>query len=129
RARLPRLVIPAAEHGRFLVEARGGPPVFAEVYQDGPRPLRLALPPGHYRLRRTAEGRMLAAPAELEAGQSLDAGQLAWADTRSEARGPAPEVDLSFSTPFTPEAVSALEAGFHAGRAPASALAARPMVL
>jgi hypothetical protein len=125
RSRLPRLVIPPAERGRFLVEARGGPPVFAEVFKDGPRPLRLALPPGRYRLRRNAEGRMLAAPAELQAGQSLDAGALAWADERSEARGPAPEVDLAFSAPFTPEAVSTLEAGFQAGRQPSSPLTAR----
>jgi uncharacterized caspase-like protein len=125
RARLPRLVIPAAERGRFLVEARGGPPVFAEVFKDGARPLRLALPPGHYRLRHAAEGRMLAAPAELQPGQSLDAGALAWSEARSEARGPAPEVDLAFSAPFTPEAVSTLEAGFQAGRQPSAPFAAR----
>jgi hypothetical protein len=129
RARLPRLVIPADEHGRFLVEAPVGPPVFAEVYQDGPRPLRLALPPGHYRLRRTAAGRVLAAPAELQAGQSLDAGHLSWADARSETRGVAPEVDLAFSAPFTPEVVSALEAGYQAGRQPSAPLAARRISL
>jgi hypothetical protein len=129
RARLPRLVIPAAERGRFLVEARGGPPVFAEVYKDGSRPLRLALPPGHYRLRRTAEGRVLAAPAELEPGQSLDTGRLTWTDARSETRGPPPEVDLAFSAAFTPEAVSALEAGFQSGRQPSSPLTGPGTVL
>jgi len=129
RTRLPRLVLPAGERGRFLVEARGGPPVFVEVYRDGTRPLSLSLPPGRYRVRRAAEGRMLAASAELGPGQSLDAGRLAWADARTEARGPAPEVDLAFSTPFTSEAVSALEAGYHAGREPAAALGSRGTVL
>jgi hypothetical protein len=122
RGRLPRLVIPASNRGRYLVEAKGGPPVFAEAFKDTQRPLRLALPPGHYRLRHTADGRVLAAPAELLAGQALDTGHLAWTDARSEARGPAPEVDLAVSTPFTSEAVSTLEAGFHAGREPRLAL-------
>jgi uncharacterized caspase-like protein len=125
RARLPRLVIPAAERGRFLVEAQGGPPVFAEVFKDAARPLRLALPPGRYRVRRTAAGRVLAAPAELQAGQSLDAAGLTWTDARTETRGPAPEIDLAFSAPFTPEAVSTLEAGFQAGRQPSSVFDSR----
>jgi uncharacterized caspase-like protein len=132
RGQLPRLVIPVEERGRFLVEARGGPPVFAEAYKEARRPLRLALPPGQYRVRRSADGRAQAAAAVLRAGQWIDAGRLAWSDdARTEARGPAPapEIDLAFSAAFTPEAVSTLEAGFRAGRAPASALAARRLLV
>ena len=150
RGRLPRLLLPSSEGGRFLVEARDGPPVFAEVFKDRSRPLKLALPPGRYRLRQVVDrARSMSAIAELRPGEVLDAAKLSWtaetagAGTRGGAAGEASESsgaeaggagdaddgagggDLAFSAAFTPEVVSTLEAGFRAGRQPPVPLASR----
>jgi hypothetical protein len=131
RGRTARIVIPAPDHGRFLVGAAAGMPVFAEAFKAPGRSLRLALPPGRYRVRRAAG----TAPAreaafELRGDAAVDLARVAWTDVGVEPRGPleAPGAGggaaesigdlMEFSAAFSPEVVSALAAGFHAGREP-----------
>jgi hypothetical protein len=101
--------------------------VFVEAFKDERRPLKLALPPGQYRLRReSASGRADAALIELLPGQLLDAAGLSWQEAAARPRGATDAVgeaaiaDLEFSAPFTPEVVSTLAAGYQAGREPST---------
>lgn len=125
RGRATRLVLAAAESGRFLVGAAGGAPVFAEVNKGAGRPLRLALPPGRYRVTRRLDAtRGAAGEVELASGQSPEITSAALATEVSLAaaaeRGPG-TVDAAtsgFEAPFTSDVVSALAAGYAAGREP-----------
>jgi hypothetical protein len=111
--------------GRYLVEAVGGRPILAEAVK-GERPLRLALPPGRYRVvHATPRARARAADVELLGGAPLDLAAAAWSDvagsTPTVARGEAADAfdaAPAFGSPFTPEAVSTLQAAYDAGRAP-----------
>jgi hypothetical protein len=131
-----RLELSAAPAGRYLVEAAGGRPILAEAIK-GERPLRLALPPGRYRVvHATSRERTRAADVELVGGAPLDlAATTAWTDVAAAAptlaRGDitdgAATADAldptapAFASPFTPEAVSTLRAAYDAGREPPSA--------
>jgi hypothetical protein len=121
-----RLELSAAPAGRYLVEAVGGRPILAEAVK-GERPLRLALPPGRYRVvHATVRERTRAADVELVGGVPLHLGATtAWTEVSGAptvARGEGPSDALepapAFASAFTPEAVSTLQAAYDAGRAP-----------
>lgn len=122
-----RLELSGAPAGRYLVEAWGGRPLLAEAVK-GERPLRLALPPGRYRVVHAAgRARPRAATVELVGGAPLHlAAAASWTEVdgaRTVARGSASdELDPgpAFASAFTPEAVSTLQAAYDAGRAPPS---------
>jgi hypothetical protein len=128
RGRRGRLVIPAAEAGRFLVGAPGGLPVFAEAFKSAGRSLKLALPRGRYSVLREGAGAGASSVAAVSLGgdDPVDLGSLSWTAPAVEARG---EEDagaredprFAFRTAFSEEVVSTLAAGFHAGREPAAA--------
>ena len=123
RGRRARLDLSGAPAGRYLIAAGAGRPIFAEAYNSGRAPLRLALPAGRYRiLRGAAAGPAQQADVDLRPGERLDVGRAAWADgpaAGSRARGGDESGDSpSFETAFTPEVVSTLVAGFDAGRSP-----------
>jgi hypothetical protein len=127
-----RLELTGAPTGRYLVEAAGGRPIFAEAVKGEQRPLRLALPPGRYRVLRASERETTrAADVELVAGAPVDLARTAWtelaatAPTLARGEGEAPDaLDPAapvFSSAFGPEAVSTLTAAYDAGREPPSA--------
>jgi hypothetical protein len=127
-----RLELSAAPAGRYLIEATGGRPILAEAVK-GERPLRLALPPGRYRVvHATPRERTRAADVELVGGAPFDLAALTttWSDvaaiaptvargdtTTSDALDPSP----AFGSAFTSEAVSTLQAAYDAGREPPTA--------
>jgi hypothetical protein len=126
RGRRARLVLPREAAGRFLVGTEPGLPVFVEAFKGAGRPLRLALPPGRYRVVRDGggPGPGLEAAVALAADRTVDLGGASWRELDA-ARGggdraqAAPAEDrLRFSAPFSPEVVSTLAAGYHAGRSP-----------
>ncbi|MFL5304810.1 MAG: hypothetical protein ACJ8F1_06330 [Polyangia bacterium] len=121
RGRRARLDLSGAPAGRYLIAAGTGRPIFAEAYNSGRAPLRLALPAGRYRiLRGAAAGPAQQADVDLRPGERLDLGRAAWADgtaAASRARG-GDEGSPTFESAFTPEVVSTLVAGFDAGRSP-----------
>jgi hypothetical protein len=119
-----RLELSAAPAGRYLVEAVGGRPILAEAVK-GERPLRLALPPGRYRVvHATARERTRAADVELVGGAPLHLGaNTTWtevdgAPTVARGDGAPDAFEPAFASAFTPEAVSTLQAAYAAGRAP-----------
>jgi len=83
-----RLELSAAPAGRYLVEAVGGRPILAEAVK-GERPLRLALPPGRYRVvHSTARERTRAADVELVGGAPLHLGATtAWTEVSGAPTG------------------------------------------
>jgi hypothetical protein len=114
RGRRARLQLPFDQAGRYLVGAGTGRPVFAEAFKARGHMVRLALPPGHYSVRREEnDGRGWDADVDLGA-DSVDLAAVPWRP-RSSARGP--DDAPVFSADFSPDVVSTLEAGFHAGRA------------
>jgi len=128
------LDLSAAPMGRYLVEAQGGRPILAEAVK-GVHPLRLVLPAGKYRVRRTnADQLESAAEIDLVTGVPLDLARATWSVVASGpvARGgsqadavsgdsSAGEGDTtSFVSAFTPEVVATLTAAFLAAREPAS---------
>jgi len=128
RGRRARLELSTAPAGRYVVAAGAGRPIFAEAYNDGRRPLRLALPVGRYRVVRALEpGRPQQADVELRSGERVDLARVAWADDESAPSRPrgadaddGPSAGPAFTSAFTPEAVATLMAGFDAGRTPAA---------
>jgi hypothetical protein len=133
-----RLELSAAPAGRYLVQAANGRPIFAEAVKGDRRPLRLVLPPGHYRVvRGNPREQARAADVELRGGSPVDLAATTWTDVAAApatlARGDGAEsFDASspaFSSPFTPEAVSTLTAAFDAGREPAAAPGPRDRAL
>jgi hypothetical protein len=127
-----RLELTGAPTGRYLVEAAGGRPIFAEAVKGERRPLRLALPPGRYRvLRATDRETTRAADVELVAGAPVDLARAPWTELAATAptlaRGESDAPDALdpaapvFSSAFGPEAVSTLTAAYDAGREPPSA--------
>jgi hypothetical protein len=129
-----RIELSGAPVGRYLVEAAGGRPILAEAVKGERHPLRLALPPGRYRVvHATARARTRTADVELVGGAPLDlAATAAWTDVAAAAptlaRGEGPDAAAppdaldptapAFASPFTPEAVSTLRAAYDAGREP-----------
>jgi hypothetical protein len=132
RGRRARLELSAAPAGRYLIAAGTGRPIFAEAYNGGRRPLRLALPAGRYHVvRGLTPGQSQQADVELRPGERLDLAGVAWAEgsgspvrPRGGGGGDGGDDDGGgapiFGTPFTPEVVSTLMAGFDAGRSPAT---------
>ncbi len=123
RGRRARLDLSTAPAGRYLIAAGTGRPIFAEAYNSGRTPLRLALPAGRYRiLRGAATGAAQQADVDLRPGERLDLGRAAWAEgapSPSRARGGDEDGGSpTFESAFTPEVVSTLVAGFDAGRSP-----------
>jgi hypothetical protein len=113
RGRRSRLQLPFDQAGRYLVCAGDGRPVFAEAFKASGHMVRLALPPGHYSVRREAsDGRGWQADVELGA-DNVDLAAVPWRQGPA-ARGP--DETPAFSADFSPDVVSTLEAGFHAGR-------------
>jgi hypothetical protein len=135
RGRRPRLLLSSQEAGRYVVGAGPGLPVFAEAFKDQARPLRLALPPGRYRVTRVLDRQHArAATIELRAGESVDLQGAAWADVAppagaSRGEGAGDPEGLGFSEPFSSGVVSTLTAGYHAGREPSSPGAGAPNAL
>jgi hypothetical protein len=107
--------------GRMQISSTTGAPYFAEVNKARGRALRLALPPGRYRIVKSEGGVRATAEVELSAGaeQSLAAQSFSTQPGVSE-RG---EADEGFEAPFSASVVAALDSGFVSGR-PASMLAA-----
>jgi hypothetical protein len=138
RGRSPRLVFAAPSAARYVVEAAVGRPVFVEAFKDRRRPLKLALPPGRYRLRQIAPGDAPGGVADvmLAPGQVLQVADAAWQRAAASAvtardgetasgqvndgDGGAGGLSLAFSDPFTPDVVSTLAAGYRAGREPST---------
>jgi len=150
RGRRTRLDLSAAASGRYLIEAASGRPVFAEAWKGDRRPLRLALPPGRYRVVHGGAGdsatRASRADVTLVAGAPANLTGAAWADAAADgpasgqrggdlagggdgasgesggggASGPPAPI---FSAAFTPDVVSTLTAGYDAGREPPTPLA------
>jgi len=146
RGRRTRLDLSAAAPGRYLIEAASGRPVFAEAWKGDRRPLRLALPPGRYRVLHGGGGdpaiRASRADVTLVAGAPADLAGAAWADAASDGGAPGQRGDGRaggdgaggaaasggggqgtpgapiFSAAFTPDIVSTLTAGYDAGREP-----------
>jgi hypothetical protein len=123
-----RLELSAAPAGRYLVQAANGRPIFAEAVKGERRPLRLVLPPGHYRVvHANPREPARAADVELRGGAPVDLAAMAWTDVAAPtlARGDGADAfeasSPAFASPFTPEAVSTLTAAFDAGREPAAA--------
>ena len=133
RGRRARLDLSGAPAGRYLIAAGTGRPIFAEAYNSGRTPLRLALPAGRYRIvRGAAAGPAQQTDVDLRPGERLDLGRAAWADgaaTGSRARGGNEDGAPSFESAFTPEVVSTLVAGFDAGRSPVSPRESPPHTL
>ncbi|HVT07809.1 MAG TPA: hypothetical protein VHO67_10135, partial [Polyangia bacterium] len=134
RGRRARLDLSGAPAGRYLIAAGTGRPIFAEAYNSGRAPLRLALPAGRYRiLHGAAAGPARQADVDLRAGERLDLGRVVWAENAqagSRARGGDEDSGSpSFQSAFTPEAVSTLVAGFDAGRSPVSSRQPPPQTL
>jgi len=132
RGRRGRLLIPAAASGRFLVGAPGGLPIFAEAWKSAGRPLKLALPAGHYRVLREGAGTGASSEAAVSLGGDapVDLASLTWSapalETRGEdAPGGGDDPRFAFHAPFSEEVVATLAAGFHAGREPAQKRAIR----
>jgi hypothetical protein len=126
-----RLELSAAPAGRYIVEAASGRPIIAEAVKAESRPLRLALPAGHYRvLRAMPRGPARAADVALVAHAPVDLAQMTWTDAAASAptlqRGddaagdPLDPGAPAFGSPFTPEAVSTLATAYAAGREPPS---------
>lgn len=136
RGRRTRLDLSAAASGRYLIEAFPGRPVFAEAWKGDRRPLRLALPPGRYRILHGGAGdrptRASRTDITLVAGAPADLASAAWADAAIDGGGPALRggEDVAagegavpiFSAAFTPDVVSTLTAGYDAGREPPAPL-------
>jgi hypothetical protein len=128
-----RLELTEAPAGRYLIEAAGGRPILAEAVKGERHTLRLALPPGRYRIvHATARERTRAADVELIGGAPFDlAAATTWTDVAAPtlARGDGMEVATdaldatapAFGSPFTSEAVSTLRAAYDAGREPPTA--------
>ncbi len=135
RGRRPRLVIPRAAAGHFVIESPVRPPVFAEVFKDDRRDLKLALPVGRYRVvRREADGHALESLVNLTAGDEVDVSLGSWSETSAAARGDsagdeASDQPLGFTAAFTPDVVSTLAAGYHAGRRPSATALSSPQFI
>ncbi len=134
RGRRARLELSTAPAGRYLIAAGTGRPIFAEAYNGGRRPLRLALPAGRYHVSRAiAAGPLQQADVDLRPGERLDLARAVWMDGATpvaRARGGDDGGGSpTFDTAFTPEVVSTLVAGFDAGRSPVAAAAGPPQTL
>lgn len=120
------LVLADELDGHVLVASAPGMPVFVEVQKARGRSLSLALPPGTYRVMRIES-----ASTRKEALTTLGAGSAHQVDGTLLLDGrSAPEgergIDAPFDpersgarSPFTPEVVTALTAGYQSGREPA----------
>lgn len=132
RGRRTRLDLSAAAPGRYLIEAAPGRPVFAEAWKGDRHPLRLTLPPGHYRILHAGAGprdRPSRTEVTLVMGTPSDLSSAAWADAGSEGGAMRGDTDDGtggvapvFSAAFTSDVVSTLTAGYDAGRAPPALL-------
>lgn len=121
RSNTTLLVLPTGQSGRFAVSAAGGGPVLVTASKEAGRPLRLALPPGRYRIARIErDGSGRAGEIELSPGQPSelpgDALTIAIAAPTGAERGDVDEP--GFETPFSADVVSTLAAGYRSGREP-----------
>lgn len=114
-----QLRMPPEAAGRFRVVATSGTPVSAEVNKAPGRPLSLTLPAGQYQVLRFDDAdHARAARFELSEGEvrELPAFGDAVSVTRAAERGEVDWQSRSFQTPFSVEAVAALETGFVSGQ-------------
>ncbi|MBX7101532.1 MAG: caspase family protein [Myxococcaceae bacterium] len=105
--------------GRVRVVVPHGTPLLAEVHAAQGRAVRLALPPGRYLVQRVADG----VRTEASAVVSAEGSRLEAADFGAPASAERGEWDeLTFGSPFGPEAVAALDVGWQSAQsAPAAA--------
>ncbi len=128
-----RLELSDAPAGRYLVEAAGGRPILAEAVKGERHALRLALPPGRYRVvHATPRERTRAVDVELVVGAPFDlAATTTWTDVAGPTLARGDGLDgatdafdptaPAFASPFTSAAVSTLRAAYDAGREPPTA--------
>jgi hypothetical protein len=124
RGRRRRLWLGGPAAGRFVVGAAGGLPIFAEAFTDRGRTVKLALPAGHYLVRRELEGaRTAEAAVDLGGEQAVDIAGATWREVtanRGQELADADREGPAFSGAFSGDVVGTLAAGYHAGQAPAT---------
>jgi hypothetical protein len=121
------VVLPLEAEGRVRVSSTSGTPLFAEVNKSRRAALKLALPPGHYRVvKQSGAKRGRAAEVEVAAGAARALPDAAFGEDVAWSGGPAERGDEvfdaeGFAAPFSSDAVAALEVGYSAGQQPARA--------
>jgi hypothetical protein len=126
RGRRRRLWLGGPTAGRFVVGAAGGLPIFAEAYTDRGRTVKLALPAGHYLIRRESAGARTAEAAVALDGEPVDVAAAAWREVGATRGQQPPGTDAdaedgpAFSEAFSRDVVGTLAAGYHSGQAPAA---------